>query len=105
MLASNYLDEEDRNKLFKSMEPFINFVKNETKASILCTGSISCGKSSLLNALLGNCILPSGTEETTEAITKLIPSQDLNSNTFNLTTSDGYKGTLNDMNLYRFLEE
>jgi predicted GTPase len=62
------------------MEPFINFVDNKTKAAILCTGSISSGKSSLLNALLGNCILPSGNLETTETITKLIPSQELNSN-------------------------
>jgi hypothetical protein len=29
--------------------------------------------------LLGNCILPSGQLETTETITKLIPSQELNS--------------------------
>jgi predicted GTPase len=71
------------------MEPFINFAENKTKATILCTGSISSGKSSLLNALLGNCILPSGTKETTETITKLIPSQELNSKYYILTMGNG----------------
>jgi predicted GTPase len=89
MLASNYLDEDDRSKLSKSMETFKNFVENKAKATILCTGSISSGKSSLLNALLGNCILPSGQLETTETITKLIPSQELESNTFILNTGNG----------------
>jgi predicted GTPase len=89
MLASNYLDKEDRNKLSQSMEPFINFVENKIKASILCTGSISSGKSSLLNALMGNCILPSGLQETTETITNIIASQELNPNTFILTPDKG----------------
>jgi predicted GTPase len=89
MLASNYLDEEDRKNLSESMEPFKNFVENKAKATIFCTGCISSGKSSLLNASLGNCILPSGQLETTEAIAKLIPSQELNSNTFILTTGNG----------------
>jgi predicted GTPase len=95
MLASDYLDEEDRSELSESMKPFINFVENKTKATILCTGSISSGKSTLLNALLGNCILPSGTGETTEVITKLIPNQNPNpnqnqeSNTFILTMGNG----------------
>jgi predicted GTPase len=71
------------------MEPFRNFVENKSKATILCTGFISSGKTSLLNALMGNCILPSGTKETTETITKLIPSQELNSDTFILTTGNG----------------
>jgi predicted GTPase len=88
-LTSNYFDEEDRKNLSKSMEPFINFVENKTKATILCTGSISSGKSSLLNALLGNCILPSEELETKETITKLIPSQELNSNYLILTMGNG----------------
>jgi predicted GTPase len=91
MLASNYLDSEDQKKFSESMEPFINFVENKTKTPIICTGSISSGKSSLLNALLGNYILPFGTLETTETITKLIPSQELDSSTCFFTQNNGEK--------------
>jgi predicted GTPase len=80
-LASNDLDEKELKNLSKSMKPFINFVENKIKATILCSGPISSGKSSLLNAFLGNCILPSGNLETTETITKLIPFQEYDSNT------------------------
>jgi type IV secretory pathway ATPase VirB11/archaellum biosynthesis ATPase len=83
------------------MEPFINFVENKKKATILCSGSISSGKSSLLNALLGNCILPSGNLETTETITKLIPFQELNSNTVYLIEKDGKKKKLDAMEIYQ----
>jgi hypothetical protein len=43
--------------------------------------------------------------ETTEAITKLIPSQELDPNTFILTKGNGLKENLNDIDLYRFLQE
>jgi predicted GTPase len=74
MLENDLLDPEVRKSLSLSMKTFNNFVDKKIKATIFCTGSISSGKSSMLNALLGNCILPSGLEETTETITKLIPS-------------------------------
>jgi septin family protein len=104
-LASNYLDEENRNKLSESMEPFKNFVENKTKATILCTGSISSGKSSLLNSLLGDCILPSGQMETTETITKLIPSQELNSNTCYMIKDNGEKLKFDVMDIYQHHQE
>lgn len=56
------------------LEPISKYLAGEASAVVAVLGSISSGKSSMLNALLGNVLLPSNAAETTQFIMSLTPS-------------------------------